>query len=51
MAGQHDFCEGVRAAVVDKDKMPKWSPPHIQNVRDDDVDALVNPIPGLTLML
>jgi enoyl-CoA hydratase len=30
-----DFREGVRAAVIDKDRNPKWSPPRIEDVTAD----------------
>jgi enoyl-CoA hydratase len=35
----HDFYEGVRAAIIDKDQSPKWSPPHLSGVSQSDVDA------------
>lgn len=38
MAG-HDFYEGVRAVIVDKDNSPKWSPDALEQVTDADVDA------------
>lgn len=28
----HDFSEGIRAAVIDKDRDPKWSPARLENV-------------------
>lgn len=34
-----DFYEGVRALIVDKDKAPKWDPPHIDFVNQDMVDT------------
>lgn len=34
----HDFYEGVRAAVVDKDRHPKWSPAALTDVSDAMVD-------------
>jgi enoyl-CoA hydratase len=30
--GSDDFREGVRAAVIDKDRNPRWSPPAIEDV-------------------
>jgi enoyl-CoA hydratase len=32
-----DFREGVRAAVIDKDRSPKWSPPRIEDVTSETV--------------
>ena len=34
-----DFVEGVRAAVVDKDRAPRWSPPRLEDVRPESIQA------------
>jgi len=34
----HDFLEGVRAAVIDKDRNPRWHPATIAAVTAEDVD-------------
>ncbi|KAL2319954.1 hypothetical protein Fmac_028923 [Flemingia macrophylla] len=39
-----DFCEGVRARVVDKDFAPKWDPPTLDKVSQDMVDQYFLPL-------
>ncbi|RWX79247.1 enoyl-CoA hydratase/isomerase family protein [Neorhizobium lilium] len=34
----HDFYEGVRAAIIDKDRDPKWSPARLEDVGQEDLD-------------
>jgi enoyl-CoA hydratase len=35
----HDFYEGIRAAVIDKDGMPRWRPSSLEEVSEADVAA------------
>jgi enoyl-CoA hydratase len=39
----HDFYEGVRAAVIDKDRNPQWRPVRLSDVTAADVDAYFQP--------
>jgi enoyl-CoA hydratase len=39
----HDFPEGIRAAVIDKDRSPKWSPPRLEDVTPAMIDAYFVP--------
>jgi enoyl-CoA hydratase len=43
---RHDFIEGVRAVIVDKDNAPKWSPIDLDGVTDDMLDAIFAPLPS-----
>lgn len=51
MSAQHDFREGVRAAVVDKDKTPAWKPSSVEDVDPSQIAALAVPAPGVSLVL
>jgi enoyl-CoA hydratase/carnithine racemase len=42
----HDFFEGIRAAVIDKDRKPEWRPPRIEEVTPESVAAALAPLDG-----
>ncbi|MEM8647757.1 MAG: enoyl-CoA hydratase/isomerase family protein [Pseudomonadota bacterium] len=35
----HDFYEGIRAVVIDKDNQPAWQPATLKDVQEEDVNA------------
>jgi enoyl-CoA hydratase len=39
----HDFPEGIRAAVIDKDRSPKWKPDKLEDVTAEQIDAYFVP--------
>ncbi|EKS42379.1 enoyl-CoA hydratase/isomerase family protein [Afipia clevelandensis] len=45
-----EFVEGVRAAIIDKDRNPKWSPPRIEDVTPDIVEKYFVPNATYTLV-
>ena len=46
-----DFAEGVRAALIDKDASPKWSPPSLDHVTPEMVQAYLAPLGADELVL
>jgi enoyl-CoA hydratase len=47
----HDFYEGVRAVIVDKDNKPRWQPPTLGEVSDAEVERHFAPLDGDGLVL
>jgi enoyl-CoA hydratase len=41
---QHDFSEGIRAAIIDKDQTPFWEPPTLQAVSASLIDQYFKPL-------
>ena len=41
----HDFQEGIRALIVDKDMKPQWNPRTLKDVTKEHVDKFFGPIP------
>jgi len=40
----HDFYEGVRAVIIDKDNAPRWKPERLAQVQDTDVQNYFAPL-------
>lgn len=45
----HDFAEGIRAALIDKDRVPKWHPPSFADVGDEKISEFFAPVQGAGL--
>lgn len=43
---RHDFTEGVRALIVDKDNAPRWNPATPEEVTDGLIDTIFAPVPS-----
>lgn len=37
---RHDFLEGVRAVIIDRDNAPVWNPPSLEDIGDDLLDEI-----------
>jgi enoyl-CoA hydratase len=43
---RHDFLEGVRAVIVEKDNAPRWDPPTLEGVTEEMLDTIFAPLPS-----
>jgi enoyl-CoA hydratase len=46
VSSRHDFQEGVRAVVIDKDNKPAWNPATLEAVSDALIDEIFAPLPA-----
>ena len=44
MATAHDFAEGIRARIIDKDDAPRWKPARLEDVDEARVAAMFAPL-------
>ncbi len=44
MAIAHDFAEGIRARIIDKDGAPRWNPARLEDVDESAVAAMFAPL-------
>ena len=44
-----EFLEGIRAAVIDKDRNPQWAKPRLSDVTGRDVEAMLAPLGAMEL--
>ncbi|MCO4319680.1 enoyl-CoA hydratase/isomerase family protein [Phyllobacterium sp. 21LDTY02-6] len=51
MLENHDFYEGVRALLVDKDNTPRWQPARLEDISPEMVDAYFAPLGERELQL
>jgi enoyl-CoA hydratase len=42
---RHDFVEGVRSVLIDKDATPRWEPSSPERVTDHMIDTIFAPMP------
>lgn len=47
----HDFYEGIRAALIDKDRQPQWQPSRVSDVSAEAVEAAFAPLGENDLIL
>lgn len=51
LVARHDFYEGIRAALIDKDRQPKWNPARPEDVLAADVENCFKPLGAQDLVL
>jgi enoyl-CoA hydratase len=51
LVARPDFYEGIRAALIDKDRQPKWNPARPEDVSDQDIESCFKPLGAGDLVL